>query len=248
MTCEQAQEILLLHRPSRGAEMGTEAEMAEALRMVASDPELARWLEQHREFQAQVEKQIASIEPPADLKSRILAGARISEKKESLLRRHQVWVIAAAIVVLFALSDWLLSRNRDDRSFANFRSRMTEFALRSYQMDIVTNSGPVVRQFLASEGAPSDFLLTPGLERLPVKGGGRLSWQNRPVAMMCFSLTNNQTAFMFVMDREAVVKEPSGIEVAAGKDLSSVAWVKNGKVYLLAAAERPEALQSLAAP
>ena len=247
MTREQAQEILLLHRDtSRSNDI--DAETAEALRLAASDPELSRWLEQHREFQAKVEKELITIEPPADLKSRILAGANVTPRKQTFLRRNQIWAIAAAIVVLFALSDWWLSRNRDDRSFANFRSRMTEFALRSYQMDIVTNSGPAVRQFLASQGAPSDFLLTPGLEKLPVAGGGRLSWQNQPVAMMCFSLTNNQTAFMFVMDRNATAKEPSEIEVAAGKNLSSVAWTKNGRVYLLAAAERPEVLQSLAAP
>jgi len=115
-------------------------------------------------------------------------------------------------------------------------------------MDIVTNSEPAVRQFLASQGAPADFLLTPGLEKMPVKGGGRLSWQNQPVAMMCFSLPNNETAFMFVMDRSTIAKEPTEIEVTPGKNLSSVAWSKNGKVYLVAAAERPEVLQSLIAP
>jgi hypothetical protein len=247
MTREQAEEILLLYRPSRGSSE-TDPEMAEALRMAASDPELSRWLEQHREFQAHIEKQISTIEPPADLKSRILAGAKVADRKETFLRRHHVWAIAAAIVILFALSDWWLSGTRDVRSFVNFRSRMTQFALRSYQMDIVTNSGPVVRQFLASEGAPSDFLLTPGLEKLPVKGGGRLSWQNQPVAMMCFSLTNNQTAFMFVTDRNGIGKEPAGIEVTLGKKLSSVAWTKNGRVYLLAAAERPDVLKALVAP
>jgi len=247
MTREQAQEILLLHRAtSRSNDI--DAETAEALRLAASDPELSRWLEQHREFQAKVEKQLITIEPPADLKSRILAGAKVAERKETFLRRQHVWAIAAAVVVLFALSDWWFSGNRDDRSFANFRSRMSEFAVRSYEMDIVTNSGPAVRQFLASQGAPADFLLTPGLDKLPVKGGGRLSWQNQPVAMMCFSLTNNETAFMFVMDRGGIAKEPTEIEVTPGKNLNSVAWAKNGKVYLLAAAERPEVLQSLVAP
>jgi hypothetical protein len=86
------------------------------------------------------------------------------------------------------------------------------------------------------------------LEKLAVKGGGRLSWQNQPVAMMCFTLTNNQTAFMFVMDQNAVSKGRPNMEVLAGKDLSSVAWTKNGKVYLLAAAEPTEVLESLAAP
>jgi hypothetical protein len=247
MTREQAQEILLLHRAA-GRSNEKDAEMAEALRMAASDSELGRWLEQHREFQADVEKQIRAIAPPDDFKLRILAGVKVTDQKRSFLHRHQVWAIAAAIVVLFALSDWLLSGNRDDRSFANFRSRMSEFAVRSYQMDIVTNSGPAVRQFLASQGAPADFVLTPGLDKLPVKGGGRLSWQNQPVAMMCFSLTDNETAFMFVMDRSGIAKEPTEIEVTPGKNLSSVAWTKNGRVYLLAAVERPEVLQALIAP
>lgn len=243
MTREQAQEILLLHRAGHGDD-AADPEMVEALRMAASDPELAQWLEQHHEFQATIEQQFASIEPPADLKTRILAGAQTRQKKT--LIRPQLLALAASVIVLFVLSNlWL---NHEQRSFANFRSRMTDFALRSYVMDIVTNSGPVVRQFLASEGAPADFPLTPGLEKLPVKGGGRLSWQNQPVAMMCFTLTNNQTAFMFVMDQNAVSKDQPNMQVTAGKDLSSVAWTKNGNVYLLAAAERPEVLESLVAP
>lgn len=243
MTREEAQEILLLHRAGRNDD-AADPEMAEALRMAESDPELAQWLEQQQEFRATVEKQFASIEPPADLKSRILAGGQTRPKKT--LIRPQLLALAASVIVLFALSNlWL---NHEEHSFAQFRSRMTDFALRSYVMDIVTNSGPVVRQFLASEGAPADFPLTPGLEKLAVKGGGRLSWQNQPVAMMCFTLTNNQTAFMFVMDQNAVSKGRPNMEVLAGKDLSSVAWTKNGKVYLLAAAEPTEVLESLAAP
>lgn len=246
MTREQAQEILLLERPGRTAE--GDAELAEALRMAAADPELARWLEQHREFQKNVAARLGAIEPPADLKSRIIAGPKTARVKESFFRQRQVWAVAASVVLLFALADFWLSRDRDEQNFANFRSRMTEFALRSYQMDIVTNSEPVVRQFLASQGAPADFALTPGLEKLEVKGGGRLSWQNKPVAMMCFALTNKETAFMFVMDKRAVAKEPAGVEVSSRANLSSVAWMKDGKVYLLAAAERPEVLQALVVP
>lgn len=246
MTREQAQEILLLERPGRTAEV--DGELAEALRMAAADPELAGWLEQHRAFQKNVTAQLTAIEPPADLKSRILAGPKTTPVRESFFRHREVWAIAASVILLFALAGVWLSRNREEQDFANFRSRMTEFALRSYQMDIVTNSGPVVRQFLASQGAPADFALTPGLEKLEVKGGGRLSWQNKPVAMMCFSLTNKETAFMFVMDKSAVAKEPAGVEVSSRSNLSSVAWMKDGKVYLLAAAERPEVLQALVAP
>jgi hypothetical protein len=81
-----------------------------------------------------------------------------------------------------------------------------------------------------------------------VKGGGRLSWQNQPVAMMCFSLTNNQTAFMFVIDEHALSKEPPRFDVDASKSFSSVAWTKEGKLYLLAAAQRPDVLTYMANP
>jgi hypothetical protein len=252
VTREQAQEILLLHRANGAIEQ--DAEMSEALRFAASDPELAKWLELHREFQANVARELAAIEPPADLKAKILAGVSaiekpISQKAARGWRRRQILAIAAAIILLATLTGLLATHeNPDAPTFANFRSRMTSFALRTYAMDVVTNNPAAVRDFLKTHGAPADFSLTPQLARLPVKGGGRLSWQNQPVAMMCFGLTNNQTAFMFVIDEHALNKQPPRFDVEAGKNFSSVAWTKEGKLYLLAAAEPADVLTYMANP
>jgi hypothetical protein len=244
MTREQAQEILLLHRPG-AAENGPE--VAEAIQFAANDPELSQWLEQHREFTANITKQFQAIEPPADLQQRILAGAKAPVERPRSIRRFPLWVAAAAIILLVASVDFWISRNNADaRTFANFRSRMTSFALRTYQMDIVTNNAAAVRDYLAAKGAPADFPLTPGLEKLPVKGGGRLSWQNQPVAMMCFALTNNETAFMFVIDQNGVEKPVGAPQLKSGLGVNSVTWTKEGKLYLLAASETPEKLASLA--
>ena len=247
MTREQAQEILLLHRP--GLSVESDLEIAEALRMLANDRELARWFDQQREFNALIKKQIRAIEPPSGLKDQILAGAQTPVVRPTLLRRHPVWAIAAAVVILIAAANFWFSRNSEDaQTFANFHSRMTSFALRTYGMDIVTNNPAAVREYLAKSGAPADFPLTAGLEKLPVKGGGRLSWQNQPVAMMCFGLTNNQTAFMFVIDEKAIDTPAAARAVVSDQNLSSVTWSKAGKIYLLAAAERPEVLTALAGP
>jgi hypothetical protein len=245
MTREQAQEILMLQRPGRADE--NDPEMVEAMRLAATDPELKQWLQQQREFNASVSSQFRSIEPPSDLKARILAGAKQPEKPVSFFHKRHVLALAASIILLFAATSLFLMQDREDApTFANFRSRMTSFALKTYQMGVVTNNPAVVRQYLARHGAPADFPLTPALEKLPVKGGGRLSWQNQPVAMICFSLTNNQTAFMFVMDEHAMKKQPKPFELSSKKNFTSVAWTREGKVYLLAAAERPELLASLA--
>jgi hypothetical protein len=244
MTREQAKEFLLLHRPG-GAE--TDSELAEALRLAANDPELSQWLEQHREFTANITKQFHAIEPPADLKARIMAGAKAPVEGPRPVRRLALWAAAAAIILVVASVDFWISRNNADaRTFANFRSRMTSFALRTYQMDIVTNNAAAVRDYLAAKGAPADFPLTPSLEKLPVKGGGRLSWQNQPVAMMCFALANNETAFMFVIDQKGVEKPVRAPQLKSGPGVNSVTWSKEGKLYLLAASETPEKLAALA--
>jgi hypothetical protein len=247
MTREEAQEILLLYRPGQPAE--ADAAMTEALRLAERDAELKRWLEQHLEFQANVAKQMRAIETPADLKARIMAGATPTPKVARRFTPRQILAIAASIIVVLTLGDWGLSRRGEDApTFANFRSRMTSFALRTYEMDIVTNNPAAVRGYLATHGAPADFGLTAGLAKLPVKGGGRLTWQNQPVAMMCFNLADDQTAFMFVMDQKAVITPPPPFEIDARKNFSSVSWTKDGKVYLLAAAKRPDVLAALAAP
>lgn len=244
MTREQAKEILLLHRDGAAEK---DPQLAEALHFAASDPELRQWLEQHREFTALIAPQFASIEPPANLKDQILARAKAPVERPRSFSRFPLWVAAAAVILLVATVDFWVARNSEDaRTFANFRSRMTSFALRTYQMDIVTNSPTAVRDHLAKNGAPADFPLTPGLEKLPVKGGGRLSWQNQPVAMMCFALTNNETAYMFVIDRNAIDKSTPTPPLTSGQGVNSVTWTKEGKIYLLAASETPEKLASLA--
>lgn len=254
MTRAQAEEILLLHRRDSGA--ADNPELAEALRLAAADPELGQSLEKHLEFQASMVKQLRAIEPPSDLKARILASVTSVDPAAPTpapmeggwrFKRRHLLAVAASIILLIVAGDFWLARNREDApTFDNFRSRMSSFAVRTYQMDVVTNNQAAVRQYLASHGAPADFKLTPALEKLPVKGGGRLSWQNQPVAMMCFALTNNQTAFMFVVDQNAIQQQPAKMEMASTRSFSSVAWKKDGKIYLLAADERPEALANLA--
>lgn len=247
MTREKAMEILLLHRGD--AMTSDDPQVSEALRMAAADAELGLWLRQNRSFHEAVKKEFDSIEPPPGLKERILAGRAANREHPTWLWRPAVWAAAAAIAILIAAGSFWTQRNPEDaQTYANFHSRMTSFALRTYQMDIVTNNTAAVRSYLAQNGAPADFPLTPGLAQLPVKGGGRLSWQNQPVAMMCFSLTNNETAFMFVIDRTAVENHVPARDITSSSSLSSVSWTNAGRIYLLAATERPETLAALAAP
>jgi hypothetical protein len=239
MTREEAKEILTLHRDGQ-----SDPAVTEAMRFVATDPEMERWWAERRAFQDTVREQFRAIEPPPGLKEKILSQR--PTRKPSIFADTPLLAIAASIVLLLALVVFWRSGSTEQETFANFRARMTGFAVRTYAMDIVTNSPVAVRQLLSNRGAPADFPLTSGLEKLQVKGGGRLSWHNHPVAMMCFSLPDQQTGFMFVIDEQLVKAAPNEIVTGPYKGLNTVSWREAGKVYLLAAAEAPDDLRKLA--
>jgi hypothetical protein len=143
-------------------------------------------------------------------------------------------VVALVLVGLAGL--WLRPPTPD--RFANFQARMVSSALREYRMDIVTKDMGQLRQFLSGRGAPADYQLTKGLERLPLTGGGRLTWRGNPVSMVCFNRGDNQMLFLFVMDRAAVKDPPpEKPQLAKVNALQTASWTQGDKAYVLAGPE-----------
>jgi len=81
---------------------------------------------------------------------------------------------------------------------------MVATVLREYRMDVETPHLHEVRRYMESRGAPGDFELTPGLQRLEVAGGGFLRWRNNPVSMVCFRRPDKEMVYLFVLERERV--------------------------------------------
>jgi hypothetical protein len=247
MTAQEAKEILVRYRLHTADE--TDPEFAEALQFALADPELSQWLHDQQSFHDAMRDQLCAIEPPADLKARILAEKPQPKKAwPPFWGWYEIATVAACLAILLAGIIFLFNFEGHGLIFEKFRARMVSFALRTYQMDILTNDATAVRQYLASNGGPADFSVPPSLAKLPVKGGGRLTWQNRPVSMICFNLPDNQTLFMFVIDQQHVAGAlPKSQPVAnQEKKLATVEWTENGKAYLIAAATDPKTLASFA--
>jgi len=241
MNQSEAQRVLLLYRPGT-AETG-DPEMAEALELARRDPELGRWFEQHRAFQKTMRARFRQIEVPAHLRTSLLAQAQAQAPIVIQPRpwwRNPLWLAATAMVVLAGLAGlWLTPR--PTAQFANFQARMVSGALREYQMDIKTNIMPLVRQDLAARGAPADYVVPKGLERLQLTGGGRLTWRDNPVAMVCFDRGDKQMLFLFVMNRSAVKDPPPPTpRLAKVNELLTVSWTQGDKTYLLAGPEEAD--------
>lgn len=240
MTSAQAKTILARFRGNSAD--ASEPDVIEALGVTKTDWELASWWTAQQQFHAEMSAAL-QVPVPAGLREAIL---RPEPKIIPFWKRPENLAIAASIILLIAAAAFWLTPQGGDATFANFRQRMSGFALRTYKMDVLSTNAQVVRAHLASRQAPSDFPLPPGLAQLPVQGGGRLAWRNHPVSMICFTLPNNETLYMFVMDQSAVKKgaSPAPTPELTTDRLTTAAWTSGGRVYLVAAAMDAQTLKN----
>ena len=238
MNSTEAKDVLLLYRP--GTADAADPQIAEALELAHHDPELGRWLEQHRAFQKAMRAKVRQIEVPAHLKSSLLiqGKARPITIPSHAWWRSPVWLTAAVAMVLFLglVGLWLKPRTPDQ--FANYQARMVSQVQREYRMDLETNDMRQIRQFLAQSGAPADYDVTRGLERLKLTGGGRLTWRSNPVAMVCFDRGDKQMLFLFVMKRSALKDPPPEMpQLTKVRQMLTASWTRGDKTYVLAGPE-----------
>jgi hypothetical protein len=229
----QAKQILIAYRPD--IDDDSDPEIREALALADQDLELKAWLENQRAVQSAIRDEFGKIVVPPDLRGRILAGRKIVQP---IWRRREFLAAAAAVAVLSILSAFWFRPSEEDESFAAFRSRMVRFAVREYRMDIVTTNATQVRQYLAAQGAPSDYSFPRNLSSRPVIGGAKLSWQGHSVAMVCLEAPTNETLYVFVLD-QAVLRNGTAPgatpEIVSLHRLNAAGWSSGNRVYLVAA-------------
>jgi len=118
---------------------------------------------------------------------------------------------------------------------------MVSAAVRVYGMDLETTDQTQLRQFIAKKGAPADYLLTQGLQRLQLKGGGLQRWRGNPVSMVCFDCGGSKMLFLFVLKRSAVKDPPpenaSQAKLAQVDGLLTASWTHGDDAYVLAGPE-----------
>jgi hypothetical protein len=243
VTSAEAKRILEVCRPR---DINSEdGEIRAAVEVMRRDPQLQSWFEQHSRVENVIRASFRSIEPPAQLKQRLLAQNKIV--RPQFTWGIAQWVqLAACLAIVVAGLGFLaqhLFRARDDQ-FAQFESRMVRSALREYKMEVLTKDMGQLRQWMQQRSAPADFVVPKGLSQLALTGGGVLHWQNHPVSMACFDRGDKQMVFLFVMDKSAVADPPPSLPQSEQvKKLATIAWTEGDKTYLLASPGKQEALR-----
>ena len=249
MTPQQAKQVLLAFRP--WVNDALDPEMAEALALSRENPELAQWLETHNETQATLRNSFKKITPPEAFKEQIISEHNAS-LRQTWWRRPAVVATLALIVIAIAIGSILMphrTRGPQLTAFETFRTRMVNSAVKTYSMDVETNDVAQIRAYLAGKQAHADYVPPANLdEKTSAVGCAALSWQGKPVAMICYKTGrpladgSKSDMFLFVVDMKDVPNSPraSTPEFAKVSVLSTASWSQNGKLYLLAALDESE--------
>ena len=253
MTTQQARQILLTYRP--WANDAQDPEVAAALALCRQNDDLARWFENHCAVQNAIRARFKAVPLPEGLQQQI-----VSEYKSRVVVvwwRQPAVLAAAAVVALFiAIGSLWYSMPRtpkEDVSFAAYRSRMVRTAIKAYGMDLVTNDVAQIRSYLAQHQAHADYVLPRNLDPASSVGCGVLSWQGKPVTMVCFRTGkplppgNKSDLYLFVIDQKDVAGPPAMNSPAFAKvsTLATATWTEGGKVYMLATPNEADLRQNL---
>lgn len=242
----QAKQILLIYRP--GTTDANDPEIAEALAVMQSDPELSHWFDEHCARQTALRDKFRQIIPPVGLKEQIISehGARM----KAASRRGRVIAVAAAAAILVALAligFHYMPQNSEaphpapiPNTLAHFQREMMGIAMNSYAMTAMTNLDQV-QSWLAQNKALSDFHVPAGLKKTTVTGGAVESFRSAKASLICFrkgeTLPPGQAGdmWLFVIDETAVSDAPTSAspQFTPVNGLMTATWVQDGKLYLL---------------
>jgi hypothetical protein len=242
MDSGEAKKILQLYRP--GTTDALEPQMAEALQVVQSDPELAHWFADHCGVYIAIRGKLKQIEVPADLKRRILLE-NAGRRRIIPFNRPAVWLAAAAAIVLLASAAWMFLKPGKGDSFAAYKQREVLQVQRGYAMTMTSTNLNEIREFLRAGHSVADYALPKGLENLAGTGCAPLHWHGKPVAMVCFNAGPKKDLFLFVASRSGFSNPPPPGPPQFDRihRLMTASWSAGNKVYILAGAGDQSELQ-----
>lgn len=249
MTLEEAKAILLACRlDTSGAD---DAQVEQALALMAEYPELAEWFARESLFDAAFCEKLDQITPPAGLKDAILAahapsGAEdsVDEKTVPFPTTQRNWwqnpnfiSIAACVVLVFTFG-FLIMEPSDvmaDPDLPDFYDHATANAHYLPELDIQADSLEDLEDFLEANGHPGVSGLLPTLQSLAEVGAQKHFWMDTPVSLIGLQ-GPQQVHKLYVIDMTIFGDDdtpPAAPYILQQGPVALLVWSHNSHLYVL---------------
>lgn len=239
MNTTEAKFILQARRPD-GLD-DAEPRFADALEQARRDPALGEWLAREQAFDAAVAGKLRAVQPPADLRAAILAGARAS-RPAVFWKRPQVLAMAASVAIVFGLVlAWPVMRPAPDVD------QLAMGVMSEFYSDVHHDAMPRPRGELRTLLTAADTRLAAGVpldfDRLKADGCRSLKVGGREVLEVCFE--RGGTGFHIYVAKRGDFKGEGAPMFRERGALASVAWTDYNYAYVLVSSGGAAALRTV---
>jgi hypothetical protein len=178
----------------------------EALEQAARDPDLASWFANQRNFDTSIVEKLNSIQPPATLRSAILAGIHNGASKHhspvgALLATAAVLVLSGMLLTVMYMRG-----DSNHRSLSQYQN--AAFAVLSEgsapNLDLLTSNLSRSQEYLSERSAPRAPELPAALRELHTAGCKAINWNGEMVSLTCFYLPSGKLLHLFVVDAKSL--------------------------------------------
>jgi hypothetical protein len=247
MTHKEASFLLGACRPS-GAD-SSDAEFSEAMAEAGRDAVLKQWYEDQRKFDSAVAAHLQSIPVPADLRSRILTGGRVSRPASwSVFRR--LWAIAAVVALFAGAGFWFSmgSRHPADQWQDQALAALSGLVSGRESFDAKSPNVGELQQWLRSRGSPVASLPA-GLDHLASLGCKTISWHGNPISIICFHGPGGEMFHLAMTTRSGLDNPPPEAHPVYGlrDGWNTVTWSQGDMAMMLVTRAPESQLRSLLA-
>ncbi len=201
--------ILQGYRRGQGLEDAL-PDVRRALEAAESDEELAAWLEREQAFDTALSDKLARIQPPADLKERLLAAGATAdstvliEPPAAWWRRPALISLAASALVLLTLAVFLLEPQeiRADELLEDFTEDMVAHCSQKRPPHQRSSDWNDVSTFLRDNNHPYPQMdvLPARVRQTQPRGAKILHWRDHPVGVV--KLDDPTWSYLYIIRRQ----------------------------------------------
>lgn len=240
MDNREAKMILSAYR-ANGAD-AADPFFAEALEQVRHDPELDRWFNEQRHFDQTMHQALQSIQPPQQLRERLLVNRRVVQINQPLgwwarLRSRPVaWMaMAASLLLVFTLTWMFYPKSSAPLTTAQLIQEVIDLK-ESGKISLGKMGGNPddLRAWLSQQGSPANFTIPSGLTALGGMGCQSFTIHGNKVSLVCFMLDRERMVHFFIVESRALDHPPKAEPSFHRRGRVTVAtWSRDGLTYVL---------------
>ena len=237
MDTERAKFLLTVYRPDGGD--AADPIFEEALEATRTDEALGRWFAEEQERSKLLSERLCEVEPPGDLRAKILAGASVSATRP-WYRRSSRWMAIAAAFLLFAGgAAWWVNRPfvSGGENYAAYRTDMGTYLSRLFLLDFKSEKLEDLRSWLGREHGILDIAIPEALAAHPSVGCEVIRWHEKTAYLVCFDVGGELVHLFLLPGGRAIDGVPTeeGMQFATVDDKwSTASWSEGEDLYLVA--------------